>query len=151
MEFISLLLTNQLAPVSYSFKYQRQLKGKYFSRTLRSGQILMQEPEFDQLVQTNRVVLLSDAPGMGKTSFLQCFIERLSSALPDHVICLMHLKFLHGNARTDHATERGHTQRGRRDPPCNELLLCHEHPIRSGVVPERGAQHGETDSAGRWV
>ncbi|XP_049542859.1 uncharacterized protein LOC125955757 [Anopheles darlingi] len=93
MEFISLLLTNQLDPVSYSFKYQRQLKGKYFARTLRSGPILMQEPEFDQLVQTNRVVLLSDAPGMGKTSFLQCFLERLSSALPDHVICLMHLKF----------------------------------------------------------
>ncbi|XP_052873349.1 uncharacterized protein LOC128278657 [Anopheles cruzii] len=93
MEIISQLLTNQLDPVAYSFKYQRALQGRYFARTLHSDHSWMDEAEFDRLVPCNRVVILSDGPGMGKTTFLQRFIDRLSSALPDHVICLMHLKF----------------------------------------------------------
>ncbi|XP_058065655.1 uncharacterized protein LOC131215283 [Anopheles bellator] len=93
MEIISQLLTNQLDPVAYSFKYQRALQGHYFARTLRSDHSSMDEAEFDRLVPCNRVVILSDGPGMGKTTFLERFIDRLSSALPDHVICLMHLKF----------------------------------------------------------
>ncbi|KFB38130.1 hypothetical protein ZHAS_00005405 [Anopheles sinensis] len=93
MEFISQLLMDQVEPIVYSFKYQCQLKGQYFSRTFCSDHSLMDEDGFERMMQSNRAIILSDVPGMGKTTFLQCFIERLSSALPDHVICLMHLKF----------------------------------------------------------
>ncbi|XP_035892324.1 uncharacterized protein LOC118503310 [Anopheles stephensi] len=93
MEFISQLLLNQVEPIVYSFKYQCQLKGQYFSRSLVSDHSVIDENEFDQLLTVNRAVILSNVPGMGKTTFLEMFIDRLFSSLPDHVICLMHLKF----------------------------------------------------------
>uniref|UniRef100_A0A182M8J3 NACHT domain-containing protein n=1 Tax=Anopheles culicifacies TaxID=139723 RepID=A0A182M8J3_9DIPT len=93
MEFISQLLMNQVDPIVYSFKYQCQLKGQYFSRTLVSDRNVIDENGFDQLLAINKAVILSNVPGMGKTTFLQNFIDRLYSSLPDHVICLMHLKF----------------------------------------------------------
>nr|XP_040237368.2 uncharacterized protein LOC120958552 [Anopheles coluzzii] len=93
MEFISQLLMNQVDPIAYSFKYQCQLKGQYFARKLASNNSVVDETEFDQLLTNNRAVILSNVPGMGKTTFLQKFIDRLFTTLPDHVICLMHLKF----------------------------------------------------------
>uniref|UniRef100_A0A182QUV0 NACHT domain-containing protein n=1 Tax=Anopheles farauti TaxID=69004 RepID=A0A182QUV0_9DIPT len=93
MEFISQLLMRKVDPIAYSFKYQRQLKGHYFHRTLVSDRTVVDEDGFDRMLQINKAVVLSNVPGMGKTTFLQNLIDRLYSTLPDHVICLMHLKF----------------------------------------------------------